>query len=162
MTDQQSLAPSVLRFLLEHLVRDRNFSLNTQRSYHDTLRLLLPFIARQAQRAVDQLAVTDLSAERIRRFLAELEEQRQCGIATRNQRLVTIRALARFIGLHSPEHLEWCGQVRAIPFKKVPRPAITYLEKAEMDALLAAPDCATDQGRRDHALLLFLYNTGAR
>jgi integrase/recombinase XerD len=31
-----------------------------------------------------------------------------------------------------------------------------------MDALLNAPDQATDQGRRDHALLLFLYNTGAR
>ena len=31
-----------------------------------------------------------------------------------------------------------------------------------MDALLNAPDQTTDQGRRDHALLLFLYNTGAR
>ena len=31
-----------------------------------------------------------------------------------------------------------------------------------MDALLAAPDQTTEQGRRDHAVLLFLYNTGAR
>lgn len=31
-----------------------------------------------------------------------------------------------------------------------------------MDALLSAPDCTTNQGRRDHALLLFLYNSGAR
>lgn len=31
-----------------------------------------------------------------------------------------------------------------------------------MDALLAAPDQSTAQGRRDHALLLFLYNSGAR
>ena len=31
-----------------------------------------------------------------------------------------------------------------------------------MDALLAAPDLSTAQGRRDHAVLLFLYNTGAR
>jgi site-specific recombinase XerD len=31
-----------------------------------------------------------------------------------------------------------------------------------MDALLNAPDQETDQGRRDHALLLFLYNTGTR
>ncbi len=47
-------------------------------------------------------------------------------------------------------------------FKKAPQPLVTYLEKAEMDALLAAPPLATAQGRRDHALLLFLYNTGAR
>src|SRR5437762_6488617 len=31
-----------------------------------------------------------------------------------------------------------------------------------MDALLAAPDRKTAQGRRDHAVILFLYNTGAR
>ena len=50
----------------------------------------------------------------------------------------------------------------AVPFKKAPRALVTYLEKAEMDAVLAAPDLTTAQGRRDHALLLFLYNTGAR
>jgi integrase/recombinase XerD len=32
----------------------------------------------------------------------------------------------------------------------------------EMDALLAAPDRRTKQGMRDHALLPFLYNSGAR
>ena len=31
-----------------------------------------------------------------------------------------------------------------------------------MDALLAGPDRGTSQGRRDYALLLFLYNSGAR
>jgi integrase/recombinase XerD len=49
-----------------------------------------------------------------------------------------------------------------VPFKKAPGALITYLEKAEMDAVLAAPDRTTAQGRRDHALLLYLYNTGAR
>jgi len=70
--------------------------------------------------------------------------------------------LARFVGLHSPEHVEWCGQVRTIPPKRAPRSTITYLEKSEMDALLNAPNQSTDQGRRDHVLLLFLYNAGAR
>jgi integrase/recombinase XerD len=40
--------------------------------------------------------------------------------------------------------------------------SVTYLEKSEMDRLLAAPDQSSSQGRRDHALLLFLYNSGAR
>ena len=162
MTNHTPLAPWVRRFLLEHLVTERNLARNTQRSYRDTLRLLLPFITRQAHKPIDQLAVTDLGAEHIRQFLLELEQNRHCGISTRNQRLAAIHALAHFIGLHSPEHLEWCGQIRAIPFKKTPRPAITYLEKTEMDALMAAPDCTTSLGRRDHAVLLFLYNTGAR
>ena len=81
---------------------------------------------------------------------------------TRNQRLAAIHSLAQFIGLYSPEHLQWCGQIRTIPFKKAPRVLIHYLEKEEMDALLNASEGAMPQQRRDHALLLFLYNTGAR
>lgn len=161
MPDASLLGPWVRRFLLEHLVGERNLARNTQRSYRDTLRSLLPFVARRTRKPVDRLAVTDVSADRVRQFLNDLEG-RGCGIATRNQRLAAIHALARFVGLHAPEWIEWCGQVRGVPFKKAPRVLITYLEKPEMDALLAAPDRATAQGRRDHALLLFLYNTGAR
>ena len=162
MPDAALLGPWVRRFLMEHLVGERNLARNTQRSYRDTLRLLLPDVARRAGKPIDRLAVTDLSAERVRQFLSELEEKRGCAIATRNQRLAAIHALARFIGLHAPELVEWCGQVRAVPFKKAPQALVTYLEKAEMDALLAAPDLTTAQGRRDHALLLFLYNSGTR
>jgi len=152
----------VRRFLLEHLVGERNLARNTQKSYRDTLRQLLPFAARQARRRIDQLRVEDLSADRVRAFLRDLEERSGCGAATRNQRLAAIHSLAHFIGLRSPEHLHWCGQIRTIPFKKAARPLVTYLEKEEMDTLLAAPDRGTLQGRRDYAVLLFLYNTGAR
>jgi integrase/recombinase XerD len=36
------------------------------------------------------------------------------------------------------------------------------MTREEIDALLATPDLTTWQGRRDHALLLTMYNTGAR
>jgi site-specific recombinase XerD len=162
MRDASLLGPWVRQFLTEHVVGERNLARNTLRSYRDTLRLLLPAVARQARKPLDRLAVTDVSADRVRQFLSDLEEKRGCGIATRNQRLAAVHALARFIALHAPELIEWCGQVRAVPFKKAARALVTYLEKAEMDAVLAAPDLTTGQGRRDHALLLFLYNTGAR
>jgi len=147
---------------MEHLVSERNLARNTQRSYRDTLQLLLPAIARRARKPIDRLTVIDVSADRVRQFLSELEEKRRCKITTRNQRLAAIHALARYIGLHAPELVEWCGQVRTVPFKKAPKSLVTYLEKAEMDALLATPDMTTSQGRRDHALLLFLYNAGTR
>jgi integrase/recombinase XerD len=147
---------------LEHLVTERNLARNTQRSYRDTLRLLLPFTARRARKRLDRLSVEDLSVDHVRAFLCELEEKRSCGVATHNQRLAAIRSLARFVGLHSPEHVQWCGNLCSILFKKATRPLVTYLEKEEMDALLAAPPVDTAQGRRDHAMLLFLYNTGAR
>lgn len=162
MTDGSLLGPWVRRFLLEHLVGERNLARNTQLSYRDALSLLLPFAARELNRAVDRLTVLDLSIDLVRQFLADLETSRHCAIPTRNQRLAAIHAFARFVGEHSLEHIAWCGQIRLLPFKRTTRAAIAYLDQSEMDALLAAPDRRTAQGSRDYVLLLFLYNSGAR
>ena len=150
------------RFLLEHLVAERNLARNTQRSYRDALTLLIPFVADKLHPPVDRLTVVDVSADLVRLFLADLEQSRHCAITTRNQRLAAVHALAGFVGEHSPEHIAWCAQIRSIPFKKASKAVIPYLDKPQMDALLAAPDRETPQGCRDHALLLFLYNSGAR
>jgi integrase/recombinase XerD len=162
MTDRSLLGPWVRRFLLEHLVAERNLSPNTQTSYRDTLTLLLPFASARGGHPIDRMTVEDLSPVIVRQFLDHLERDRHCGGATRNQRLSTIHSLARFIGMRSPVHLSWCTEVRSIPFKKTAKTMIGYLEKAEMDALLTQPDRRTALGARDHALLLFLYNSGAR
>jgi site-specific recombinase XerD len=162
MNDKTLLGPWVRRFLLEHLVAERNLARNTQHSYRDALTLLIPFVAGKLHQPVDRLTVVDVSADLVRLFLADLEQARQCAITTRNQRLAAVHALAHFVGEHSPEHIAWCGQIRSVPFKKASKAVIPYLDKPQMDALLAAPDRETAQGRRDHALLLFLYNSGAR
>jgi integrase/recombinase XerD len=162
MADTTRLGPWVRRFLLEHLISERNLSVNTQRSYRDTLALLIPFVARQVRKKVDELTVVEVSEKCVAGFLADLEEVRGCSISTRNQRLAAIHALSHFVAVHSPEHIPWCQQIRAIPFKKCTKKLVTYLEKPEMDALLAAPDLTTAQGRRDHLMLLFLYDTGTR
>lgn len=162
MTNPSLLGPWVRRFLLEYLTKQRNLAINTRISYRDMLVLLLPYAAADLKKLVDRLTVVDLSPELIHKFLTHLEKDRRCCVATRNQRLGALHALARFIGENSPEHIEWCAQIRLIPFKKTFQSSITYLDKPEMDALLAAPDRSTPLGRRDYALLLFLYNSGAR
>lgn len=162
MNKNSLLGPWIRRFLLEHLVDERNLTHNTQISYRDTLVLFLPFIAKNLSKPIDHLLIEDISADIIRRFLLRLEKQRGCSVSTRNQRLAAIHALARFIGERSPEHITWLTHIRSIPFKKTSKPSMTYLDKREMDALLNAPNRDTPQGLRDHALLLFLYNSGAR
>ena len=162
MRNHSLLGPWVRRFLLEYLVAERNLARNTQASYRDTLTLLLPFISSQAAVPIERLAVHDVSPDRVRAFLNHIERERGCGVVTRNQRLSTIHSLARFIGMRSPEHLDWCAQVRSVPFKKTAKTVIGYLDKPEVEALLRAPDRRTPLGSRDHALLLFLYNSGAR
>jgi site-specific recombinase XerD len=108
------------------------------------------------------MSVEDLTPGIIRTFLDHLERERQCSGATRNQRLATIHSLAHFIGMRSPVHVAWCAEIRAVPFKKTAKTVIEYLEKPEMDALLNQPDRRTSLGARDYALLLFMYNSGAR
>jgi len=162
MTDAAVLGPWIRRFLLEHLVGERNLSTNTQKSYRDMLKQFLPFISERVAKPVDRLTVADLSAKLVRQFLTHLESKRRCGISTRNQRLGGIHALASFIGEQRPEYIAWAAEVRQVPFKKFTAPVITCLDRAEINALLEVPDRSTPQGQREHALLLFLYNSGAR
>ena len=107
----QLLGPWIRRFLLEYMVTERNLSLNTQRSYRDSLTMLLPFISARLRKPLDHLTVNDLSPEIVCIFLAHIEQKRGVSAATRNQRLAPIHSLARFIAEHSPEHVDWYGQV---------------------------------------------------
>ena len=122
MRDSTLLGPWVRRFLLEHLVGERNLAHNTQQSYRDALCQLIPFASGRLHKPVDRLTVADVSAQLVRDFLCDIECSRRCSIATRNQRLATIHALARFIGEYSPEHIDWCAQVRCVPFKRALTP----------------------------------------
>lgn len=162
MNNNPLLGPWIRRFLLEHLLDERNLAHNTQVSYRDTFVLFLPFVAKNLSKPIDQLSIEDISADIVRQFLLRLEIKRKCSLSTRNQRLAAIHSFARFIGERSPEYIAWLNQIRSIPFKKTSKPSMTYLEKHEMDALLNAPNHKTAQGLRDHILLLFLYNSGAR
>ena len=162
MRDPRTLGPWLRRFLADYIVTERRLAWNTQRSYRDSFALLLPFVSAKARKPVDRLDVDDLAPLRVLQFLAHLEEERGCSVQTRNQRLAAIRSFARFVASRDPTHLDWCAQIRAIATKKaMPRP-ISWMTRDEMEALLAVPDRRTPRGRTEHALLLFLYNTGAR
>ena len=162
MTNSNLFGRYVRRFLLEDVIADRNLSLNTQKSYRDSFRLLLGFIAKRHGINPIRLTVEEVDDKIVRRFLAYLEKERGNSVATRNQRLTAIRSLFHFISQCAPELVDLATQIERVPLRKTSSPVISYLEKDEMDALLAAPDRRRSQGQRDYALLLFLYNTGAR
>ena len=152
----------IKRFLIEYLPTERNLAVNTRKSYRDCLTLLLPFVASRCGKPVERLKVEDLSADRVTAFLGHLEGERSCSVQTRNQRLAAIRSLARYVSVHDAALVEWAGSIRAIPLKKTVRPRIAWLSTEDMEAMLAGTDRRTVTGRMEHALLLFLYNAGAR
>lgn len=162
MRDTRSLGPWLRRFLTEHIVSERNLALNTQRSYRDTFALLLPFVSGKVRKPVDRLAVRDVSAGRVRQFLAYVEDVRGCSVQTRNQRLAVVRTFARFVANHDPAHIEWCAEIRAVPSKRSMPEPLSWLSLDEIEAMLSVPNRKKRGGRTEHALLLFLYNTGAR
>jgi site-specific recombinase XerD len=162
MTNSNLLSPWIRRFLLQYLITDRNLARSTQLSYRDTLAALIGYVAKQTGKRADLLELTNFSREHISQFFEHIRQKRACGPRTTNKHLAALHSFAHFVGAYAPEHIEWSGTILGIAFKKFPQPDIPYLEKPEMDALLAAPDRNTSQGERDHTLLLFLYNTGAR
>jgi site-specific recombinase XerD len=162
MSEREFLGPWLRRFLVDYIVTERNLARNTRTSYRDTFSLLLPFVSGKLRKPVDRLAVRDLTSALVLKFLTHLEDDRDCSVRTRNQRLAAIRAFARFVGSRDPAHVEWCGHIRAIASKRSMPPPVGWLTRTEMEAMLAVPDRETSRGRREYALLLFLYNTGAR
>jgi len=155
--------PGLLRaFFYEWMVEQRNASAHTIRSYRDTWRLFLRFIARRRQRTVAQLGLGELTASEVNAFLQYTEQERHDSIGTRNCRLAALRSFFGFVAGREPAAAAQCAEVLRIPTKKAPVHAPSYLEPGEVEAILAQPDRSTLEGQRDHALLSFLYNTGAR
>ena len=159
---QHLIGHFVRRFLIEEMGADRNLSPNTQKSYRDTIRLLFGYIAEHHGTDAVRVTVEQIDATVARDFLAHLEHVRGNATSTRNLRLTALHSLFRFIARQAPELVEHAATIHAIPPRRTAVPAMAYLEKHEIDAMLSVPDCARVQGRRDYALLLFLYNTGAR
>ena len=149
-------------FFYEHLVQQRNVSAHTVRSYRDTWRLFLRFVAAHEKRPVTQLALADLTAVKVTAFLNHGETERQISIGTRNCRLAALRSFFGFVAEQEPTTIAQCAQIRHIPMKKDIKRAPYYLEASEIEAILKQPDRSCLEGQRDHALLTFLYNTGAR
>jgi site-specific recombinase XerD len=162
MSSNHLVGSFIRRFLLEEVVASKNLTLNTQHSYRDSIRLLLGFLHEQKARNPTRLTVEEISAPVVRAFLEHLEGSRRNCVATRNQRLAALHSLFRFIAQQVPELVEQATQILAIPPRRTSPPQMAYLEKRELDALLEVPDRSRPQGQRDYALLLFLYNTGAR
>ena len=83
-------------------------------------------------------------------------------IATRNARLTAIHSLFRYASLQAPEHAGLIARVLSIPAKRTHTSIVSFLTKAELDALIGAPCTATWHGRRDRALLMLTAQTGLR
>jgi integrase/recombinase XerD len=152
----------VYQFFEHHLKAEKGLSQASIRSYRDGIRLFLLFLAKAARRPISKLALADLSADNVRAFLTYLEVERGNNIRSRNHRLAMLHGLFSYAGGRAPELLHEAERVAAIPRKRTQPPATHYLERDEVEQLFAGLPPDGRLAIRDKALLLFLYNTGAR
>lgn len=157
-----SLARCLHRFFGDHMPLARGLSPHTVLSYRDAFALLLRFLGARKGCEVVALDLPDLEPQSVIEFLDHLETDRANCAATRNARLAAIHAFARFVAAQHPEHLAICQRLLAVPFKRARARWVDYLEEDEIAAMLGATDRTTADGRRDHALLLVMFNTGGR
>jgi integrase/recombinase XerD len=156
------LAPSLQAFFTERLITQRNASPHTIAAYRDTFRLLLHFAQQQTGKQPFQVDIDDLDAPLIGAFLTHLERDRGNSPRSRNARLGAIHSFYRYAALEHPEHAHTIARIMAIPTKRHVRSIVSYLDPVEIKALLGAPDPLTWLGRRDHALLALMIQTGVR
>jgi integrase/recombinase XerD len=157
-----SLLALVQSYFQEHLRAVRGASEHTVRAYRDALRLFFLFTAEQLRRPVADLHLDDVRATGVLAFLDHLETVRGNGPTTRNCRLAALHSFVSHLLRHDLSRAEQYRQILAIPAKRARIRPPSYMEPAEARALIAQPDSTTASGARDRALLLFLYNTGAR
>lgn len=155
------LSTALHGFLTDYLPRQKGLSLHTLRSYRDSLKLLLRFAAGK-KGDCNQLTLPQITNEKVVAFLQHLESNRHNQVGTRNVRLSAIHSFFRYVGTNYPEHLAQAQRILNIPFKRTTLRPIQHLELSEIQAILGGIDRSMRNGRRDHVLLSFMFNTGAR
>lgn len=161
MTHPVSFAALLERFFTQRLMQQRQASPHTISSYRDTFRQFLKFVQQRLHKPPSRLNFEEIDATLIVAFLNGLEKH-GLSVRSRNLRLTALHSFFRYAAFEVPDHSAQIQRVLAIPSKRFTRTLVQFLMRAEVDALLAAPDQRTWFGRRDHAFLLVAVQTGLR
>ncbi len=150
------------KYFADYLPNQLAASVNTIRSYRDTFVQMMEFYQKAYRIPPERLDYSSFSAQRTEEFLAWLEKERGIGTSTRNQRLAAIHAFFRYLQYRDPAGFSQCAEVLSVPFKKVQTGAMNYMTLEETAFLFTLPDRNDDAQFRDLAILVVLYESGAR
>jgi site-specific recombinase XerD len=155
-------AKFLTRFFNDYLVMERGASLNTIRAYSNTFTLLLNYMAEIERVQADRLSLNHLTKEVILCFLNWLQNSRQCGNATRNQRLAAIHSFFGFLQYEDTKRLAQWQDILSIKSKREEKNSVNYLSVEGVKFLLQQIPTDTKAGRRNLSLIALLYDSGAR
>ena len=151
-------------FLVDYLPIQRGFLPSSVKSYRDVLRMYLQFTSKQANCRITKLDLRHFSLESITKFLSWIETTRKNSIRTRNHRLAVLHSFCEYLASNEPEYLTEAQRIATIQVKRCHPPETFFLEVNEVNQMLksASTGAKVALTLRDRAILLFMYNTGAR
>ncbi|WP_211219390.1 tyrosine-type recombinase/integrase [Enterococcus pallens] len=151
-----------MNYFSSYLTKFLGCSKKTIESYRDTFVLFFDYLATHERITSDNIKLEDFNEAIVERFLNYLEENRGNSINTRNQRLGCLKSFANYLKRKEFAFLSQWERITDIPSKKKITQQIAYLTIKELKILLSMPDNTTKKGRREKALLSFMYDTGCR
>ncbi|RQS68131.1 hypothetical protein DID96_19870 [Burkholderia sp. Bp8963] len=157
-----SLGQILHAFFEDHLKVQLGLRPSSVKSYRDTLKLFLVFVAGVRHRRLTRLTIPDLSSDRVLEFLRMIEVERGNKASTRNQRLAALHTFYGYLAQHHIEMLAEAERVQAIPAKRTSPPETVYLQRDEVDTMFRLLPREGSLALRDRAILMLLHNTGAR
>ncbi len=155
-------AKSLQKFFEEYLVHQRGSRENTIKSYRDTFKLFLEYMSECKSMRPSNVTLASFTAETIADFRKHLAKNRKNSEKTRNLRMAAIHSFVRFLQYERPEKIVQWQKIQSLPSQRGKHEPVKYLTQKETAALMSVIKTNTRKGIRDKAMILLLYDTGAR
>ncbi|MDR2570575.1 MAG: site-specific integrase [Oscillospiraceae bacterium] len=149
-------------WLTVHLPKHQRCSANTITSYKHTLNAFVDYLIDEKSIKIHKLSFTHFTAANINGFLDWLQETRNIGASTRNQRLMALRSFAKYAAGKDVQYLFLQSEIANVPKQKHEKAIVKFLSEDELKTLLSMPDRNTRLGLRDSFLMSLMYDAGAR
>lgn len=153
---------SLQKFFLEYLVHQRGNRANTIKSYRDAFKIFLKYMSETKRIPPHKMLLNKFTASEVNGFRKHLVQKRKNSQKTLNLRMSAMQAFARFLQQEHPENMSNWQRIQSLPTQRCERKPVRYLTQAEFAALMFEIKTDTRMGIRDKAMILVLYDTGAR
>ena len=150
------------KYFTSYLPNESGSTPMTIDSYRYAFILYLTYMQEELHIFADRVQISNLTRKNVLLFLGWLQEQRQNGVATRNQRQSAINSFVRFLMYEFPEHLHEYQRILGIPIKKAPQKEVSYMKTDGVKLLMEQVNHESPNGLRDYVILSLLYTTGMR
>lgn len=150
-------------FLYKYLVVRRKFSKATVNNYTVSLDQYRRYLKEQKGISFDKAGFHCFSKEMVYDYCVWLRDSQSKSVNTVNLRLSAIKSFLCYCSEEDVTLSELYLKVKSIHrFKGKADPRLEYLNQEQLEAVFAAPDTATRNGRRNQYFMIHAYETGGR